>query len=304
MKKILSLWAIPAALMLGACGDDSSSSGPENSMSEWDISSGSAESSSSVLSSSSEQISSSSIVDAASSSSTIENFDSSSSEKQNAFGNKSRDDFLNPEINYGTFKDPRDNQEYKVVKIGEQTWFAQNLNYADSVGTPSLKGKSWCYNNDEANCEVAGRLYTWAAAIDSVTQAGEGLDCGYGKTCEMPAKVQGICPTGWHLPSYKEWSTLFETVGGQSNAGKILKSATGWYSTGNGTDAYGFSALPAGGRDYNGDFSGGGYDAYFWSSSELGGSYACYMFLGYDYEAAYLYFNDWYYGFSVRCLKD
>jgi len=72
------------------------------------------------------------------------------------------------------------------------------------------------------------------------------VDCGYGKICTIPAKVQGICPDGWHLPTRTEWNALFTEVGGKSTAGKILKSQTGW--DGNGTDEYGFSALPAGGR--------------------------------------------------------
>ena len=99
---------------------------------------------------------------------------------------------LNPNIKYDTMIDPRDKQVYKIVKISpkgsdySQVWMAENLNYADSVKTPSLKGQNWCYNNDEKNCKVSGRYYTWAAAIDSVTLANDSknpLNCGYGKTC-------------------------------------------------------------------------------------------------------------------------
>ena len=73
---------------------------------------------------------------------------------------------LNPNVAYDSIKDSRDGRVYKTVKIGVQTWMAENLNYADSAKTPSLKGNSWCVDNDTANCNVAGRLYTWAAALE------------------------------------------------------------------------------------------------------------------------------------------
>ncbi|MBR2095473.1 MAG: hypothetical protein IJ908_07680, partial [Fibrobacter sp.] len=132
---------------------------------------------------------------------------------------------LNPKIKYDSMVDPRDKQVYKVVKIDvpdtnySQVWMAENLNYADSVKTPSLKGRNWCYNNDEKNCKVSGRYYTWAAAIDSVALANdskEPLDCGYGKTCGLNHSVQGICPDGWHLPTLREWSLLCEAIGDYS----------------------------------------------------------------------------------------
>ena len=183
---------------------------------------------------------------------------------------------------------------------------AENLNYADSVTTPSLKGRSWCYDNVEKNCDEAGRLYTWAAAIDSVTlyNGGEGVDCGYGKTCTLPAKVQGICDNGWHLPTKAEWQTLITAVGGSSTAGKALKSQTGWDDNGNGTDAYGFSALPAGYRGSGGGFSSEGIIADFWSASEYDDNYAHYRSLYHDNNLANLGDNRKYLGFSVRCVKD
>lgn len=219
---------------------------------------------------------------------------------------------LNPAITYGTMTDKRDKKVYKTVKIGDQTWMAENLNYADSAKTPSLLNRSWCYGNVAANCDVAGRLYTWAAAIDSVAlyDGGNGVDCGYGKTCTLPAKVQGICPEGWHLPTYAEWNTLFTEVGGQLTAGKILKSQTGWYGNCNGSDGVGFSALPAGLRGSGGYFSSAGVSAYFRSASEI---YASNMRLDYDGEYAGLgYYGEGAVllddsksnGFSVRCLQD
>ncbi len=220
---------------------------------------------------------------------------------------------LNPEITYGTMTDSRDGKTYKTVTIAPEgigysaTWLAENLNYADSSKTPSLKGRSWCYRDVARNCDVGGRLYTWAAAIDSVKLASDADDpqnCGYGKTCTMPAKVQGVCPPDWHLPTYDEWSALFKAVGGSSTAGKVLKSQTGWYKNGNRTDAFGFSALPAGYRYNFGDFLDDGNGAYFWSSTENNSNYAYFMRLFYSDGGASLDDVDKYRGFSVRCLKD
>lgn len=180
---------------------------------------------------------------------------------------------------YGTVLDDRDGQTYKTVKIGTQTWMAENLNYADSVTTASLKGKSWCYNDVASNCSKYGRLYTWAAA----------------KT---------VCPSGWHLPSTTEFKTLFTAVGGSSTAGTVLKSTGGWYNDGNGTDAFGFSALPAGNRRNNGYYNDEGNYAYFWSSKEYDSSNAYRMYLYYNHDNAYLSYCSKDYGFSVRCVKD
>ena len=214
---------------------------------------------------------------------------------------------FNSDITYGTMTDKRDNQTYKTVKIGDQTWMAENLNYADSAKTPSLLKRSWCYNNKAENCDVAGRLYTWAAAIDSVklaTDADNPQDCGYRKTCTLPATVQGICPDGWHLPSPTEWEVLFTAVGGISTAGKILKSQTGWYDDGNGTDGVGFSTLPAGRRFSDGNFNYDGNNTYLWSATESGSVTACYMFLYYSYEDADLRNLAKDNAFSVRCLQN
>jgi uncharacterized protein (TIGR02145 family) len=210
-----------------------------------------------------------------------------------------------PVFEYGTLTDSRDKQSYKTVVIGEQTWMAENLNYADSVNYPSMLGRNWCYNNSLDSCAKYGRYYTWAAAIDSVKlyDDGNGVDCGYGKTCKLPAKIQGICPNGWHLPDSTEWNALLDAVGGASDAGKVLKSTTDWKNY-KGTDVYGFSAMPAG-YAYSGYsvYSVGEY-ARFWSSTERNGDNAYNMYLYYSYD--YVYFSSYSktYGFSVRCVKD
>ena len=191
-------------------------------------------------------------------------------------------------------KDLRDGQTYKTVKIGDQVWMAENLNYkVDS---------SWCgggSGENEGDCSKYGRLYTWAAAVGKSED-----ECGYGKTCGLSGKVRGVCPEGWHLPDNTEWNKLFTAVGGQGTAGKKLKSLTGWKSNGNGTDAYGFSAFPAGFRHRNGNFFNEGSEAGFWGATEFYSDNACGMGLNYDTEYAYLFSGDKDYAYSVRCLKD
>ncbi len=282
----------------------------EGTSSSTKSSSSSAKSSSSTKSSNSSVKSSSSVTPKSSSSSKVPEpaEGSSSSAKSSSSIGVVFESSFNPDITYGTMTDSRDKKVYKTVKIGGQTWMAENLNYADSSKTPSLLERSWCYNNDSANCAVAGRLYTWAAAIDSVklaTDADNPQDCGYHKTCALPDTVYGICPPGWHLPTRTEWKTLWTEVGGRSNAGKILKSQTGWYNNGNGTDSVGFSALPAGGWDVsNGEFFAGGRLANFWSASGDDSHTAYHMDLSYEDEYANLNGYQKNYGFSVRCLQD
>ena len=218
---------------------------------------------------------------------------------------------------YGTLTDDRDGQTYKTVKIGEQWWMAENLNYAytgvpfkyvlstDSNLVYYSDSTSWCYDNDAANCAKYGRLYTWAAAMDSVgTWSTNSKGCGYGTACSPTYPVRGICPEGWHLPTNAEFKTLFTAVGGQSTAGKKLKSTSGWNSSGNGTGAYSFSALPAGYRSYRGYYYYEGYYTDFWSSTENYRDDAYSMALDYNYGDARLVNSIKYSGFSVRCLKD
>jgi len=214
---------------------------------------------------------------------------------------------FNSEIKYDSMTDSRDSRVYRTVKIGDQVWMAENLNYADSATTLSLKGNSWCYDNEPKNCAVAGRLYTWAAAIDSVKLASDlenPRDCGVDKICSLPDTVYGICPPGWHLPTKTEWETLFTEVGGQSTAGIVFKSQTGWFDDGNGTDAYGFSAVPACARSSNGAFRFEGSLVYFWSASISESSYAYCMQLFYNFENADLSGCNESYAFSIRCLKN
>ena len=162
-------------------------------------------------------------------------------------------------LNFGTVKDTAGN-EYKTVGIKTQIWMAENmrLEVEGSICTP-----------DADTCAKYGRYYTWAAAIGKSE-----TDCGYGHSCFFDAKVRGICPDGWHVPSREEWNVLLDAVGGADRASEKLKSKSGWVQNGNGLDTYGFNMLPAG---YffisNGveQFYGTGICSYVWTSTDYNG---------------------------------
>ena len=200
------------------------------------------------------------------------------------------------ELTEGMLTDSRNGQTYKTVTIGTQTWMAENLNYETA--------NSYCYKDSVSNCTKYGRLYTWAAAMDSVgTWSSNGKGCGYDVACSPTYPVRGVCPEGWHLPDTTEWNTLFTAVGGRLTAGTMLKSISGWYNSGDGTDTYSFSALPAGNCDDGGCYSEGN-EANFWSSTEGSSSSAYYMLLYDSDDGAYLLGCGKYNEFSVRCVKD
>ena len=184
-----------------------------------------------------------------------------------------------------SFTDSRDGQSYGVVKIGEQTWMAENLNF-ETAG-------SFCPEGDARNCKRLGRLYSWAEA-------------------------RSVCPEGWRLPTKVDFETLVAATSGEAaqslspsiaqsrddnsgtvpsasnavhnnHAGLTLKSSDGWFKKGNGSDALGFRALPAGYRGADGKFDGIGGYAYFWSATEDAEnreSNAFYLFLSFSSDAA------------------
>ena len=121
---------------------------------------------------------------------------------QDNIQNVPKKDFFNPDINYGTLKDPRDGKTYKTVDINGKTWMAENLNYYDT--TQNIMGNSNCYLNDENHCENMGRLYSWTAAMN--------ISPSYATELSPPmvseAERQGICPSGWHIPDTLEWNSL------------------------------------------------------------------------------------------------
>lgn len=226
-----------------------------------------------------------------------------------------KEHFRNSEVEYGSFKDSRDGQEYKTVTIGLQTWMAENLNYYDKDNT-NLVANAWCYKNVEKNCNLGGRLYTWTAAMN--------LPSGYltaSAAEEIESPHQGICPDGWHLPDSTEWYQVANYVYKVDGASGLLKSAKGWqtYSTSTvSNDPYGFSAIPTGAyygthTTPSGDFSqttfdDDGYFANFWTSSEAKKvTGAIYAYLDYRKTALGFYssqYNEKDRGFSVRCVKN
>ncbi|OWV25349.1 hypothetical protein B7988_10860 [Fibrobacter sp. UWB1] len=206
--------------------------------------------------------------------------------------------------------DSRDGRIYKTATIGKQVWMAENLNYADSISYPGMKTRNWCYGNYPSRCANYGRLYTWAAAMDSAgTFSENGKECGFRKTCSHTRRVRGICPEGWHLPDTTEWNTLFSAVGSFSTAGKMLKSTSGWQVVGNsgyngnGMGAYGFDALPGGGR-IDGYFHNERYSAFFWCATEKTDNYAYHVYFSYSDDSAGRYYPEKDDGYSVRCVKD
>lgn len=151
---------------------------------------------------------------------------------------------------YGFFKDLRDDQIYRMVQIGEQTWMAQNLNYAYMPDT--VKDLEEYYETRY------GRFYHWSAAMDSAAIFSEnGKGCGNVESCSPTYPIRGICPDGWHLPDTTEWNTLFdfvrEQIGSRDSTllAAALKSTTGWRIS-NGSDIFGFESLPTEDAVYTG----------------------------------------------------
>lgn len=179
-----------------------------------------------------------------------------------------------------TITDTRDGQKYIIVEIGDQTWFANNLNYET--------GDSWWYNNSESNGEIYGRLYTWDTA-------------------------QIACPEGWRLPSDDDWKILEIQLGMSEIAaneeswrgtieGDKMKSLSGWNNDGNGTNSSGFNGLPGGfyGLGYNsiGDIAG------WWTSTEKSNTTAWERGLDYNSSQVFRFDPPKTFRLSVRCIKN
>ena len=211
-----------------------------------------------------------------------------------------------------------DNNTYNTVQIGNQCWMKENLrttHYSDGTSIPMGNSTSnttayYYVDNNISNVSTYGYLYNWPAVMGNSSSSSAN-----------PSGVQGICPTGWHVPSDAEWIQLSDYVGSQTQyqcsansayIAKALASTSGWAiimsnlcavglepSSNNST---GFSALPAG--CYGSNLSSFGSDADFWSATQIYGNFVYYRQI--TYSGAYLYRNgnDKSYGYSVRCLRD
>jgi uncharacterized protein (TIGR02145 family) len=195
-----------------------------------------------------------------------------------------------------------DGNVYNTVQIGTQCWTQSNLKVSkyrngDSILT-GLSDSAWqnttsgayaIYNNNPVNDGLYGKLYNHHAVTDS----------------------RGLCPTGWHVPTDGEWTTLENHLGGSSVAGGALKSTAmqpapgGWNSPNFGaTNSAGFTALPGGRRDDYGDFRSMASLGYWWSSSVLSGANAWLRDLGSSYSIIPRFNGTRSNGFSVRCCRD
>jgi len=202
----------------------------------------------------------------------------------------------------GTITDV-DGNVYNTIAVGTQTWMAENLKttkYNDNTAIPlvadtpawaalSTPGYSW-YNNDEATYKKeSGALYNWYA-LDEASNGGK-----------------NVCPAGWHIPTDAEWTTITDFLDGDREAGGKMKEkgTVHWISPNTGaTNESGFTALPCGGRYYNGTFSAMGSIGGWWSSTELLTASARGRYLYYNYSLIYRGSGSKRDGFSVRCLKD
>lgn len=181
-----------------------------------------------------------------------------------------------------------DGKTYNTVLIGDQCWLKENLNVG-TMGYPTNNGiiEKYCYNNVEDSCNIYGGLYYWNEAMQYVTTEG----------------AQGICPSGWHMPTEAEYQALITFA---NNDGNALKREDQGSGSGQGTNTSGFSGLLAGGKGY----SGGPYQALgvwgsFWMSKGNTSAYAYTMQLVSDTSTIYVHAGtmvSW--GMSVRCIKD
>lgn len=204
---------------------------------------------------------------------------------------------LKPE--FGSMTDARDGRSYNTVKIGHQTWMAENLAYLPSVSPTSSKSASEPYyyvaeylGSDLTEARIHpnylfyGTLYNWSAAMAADT----------GST-DNPVEVKGVCPEGWHLPSDEEFTILTNYLG--PDAFKMMKSINGWYGD-NGNNMSGFNALRCPEE----------YAAYYWTASTHGTSGAWYLSLGFYGISDVLYngIHRWFAAreraLSVRCVRN
>ena len=187
-------------------------------------------------------------------------------------------------------------QTYHTVQVGNQCWLRENLNIGTMIsGSASQTNNSiiekYCYDNQQANCDIYGGIYQWNEMMQYTTVPG----------------AQGICPAGWHLPTDAEWSTLIMYLGNEDVAGgKMKETGTAHWLTPNAgaTNESHFTALPSGYMSGVGNFTQIGEYSPYWTSSESYSTSAYYRLLTYDSPSVSRSFWTKTYGFSSRCLKN
>ncbi|MCU0457661.1 MAG: hypothetical protein MUE37_01030 [Bacteroidales bacterium] len=200
-------------------------------------------------------------------------------------GNLENLQFDNP-----NFTDPRDGNEYKTIRIGNQLWLAENLRYIPYVNKQSENGGIWVNGYSGNDVKVA-----------SMTEQFKKFGCLY-----SIENAFSVCPQGFHLPSNDEWLTLFYYFGGSNLAGNRLKACTGWKTiTPQITDDSGFSALPGGCRTFYESFIAFGTVGYWWTSSAAQINKHFFMCIQDNRSTAIILQNKFpNSGFSIRCIKD
>ena len=206
---------------------------------------------------------------------------------------------FNPALTYGTMTD-QDGNKCKTIQIGKQVWMAENLKVStyrngDAIvsttpTTLSISGEiypknQWPGMNDENQVATYGRLYTWSAVTDS----------------------RNIAPAGWHVASYAEWTTLRDSLGGESTAGGKLKETgtTHWLNPNFGaTNESGFTALPGGLREPSGVFYTNGQSSNWWTSTEKTASNGWQAYTDAVSGSLLLLNSNKSVGYAVRCVKD
>lgn len=189
-----------------------------------------------------------------------------------------------------------DGNTYNTIWINGRQWMKENLKttkYSDESNIPNV-------TDDATWAELSTPAYCWYGN-DEATYGGT-----YGALYNWYAVSTGnLCPTGWHVPTDEEWTSLTDYVGGVSVAGTKLKATDGWVTGGNGTDEYGFSALPGGLRnDYGGHFNNLRVSCYWWSSTEIDATLAWSRDIYYTYVYVDRRNSSKGIGGSVRCVRD
>jgi len=210
----------------------------------------------------------------------------------NGVKTKTKENYINIRYCPGNVMDNEGNV-YETVGIGSYCWMKENLNMGIRINgtddqTDNNINEKFCYDDNEANCDIYGGLYQFDEAM--LYNSG-GMN-------------QGLCPEGWHISNETEWNNLVYSQGGSNVAGESLKSTSGWFNNGNGTNSSEFTALPAGYRGYYGGFYSKGNEGIFRLSEFAPHFQNGSRKLRDDGD----YVSGWYTGsingFSVRCVKD